>query len=136
MALSRRCNARNIARGLASAFAAMMIYYFVFDDPIRADNPFLVADAVLVLLMLGAASVRGWLRTPMLIFSYGWAAGVWTVSLSTYAIRGEFAQGSIHIPLIAACLVGTGVLALDLARGHGRSDASATGPGRRSSART
>jgi hypothetical protein len=110
MAAGRRIGASTIARGISLALAAVMIYYFVFSNPVRADNPFLVPDAILTLLLLGAPLFRGRFAGPAMIFAFAWAAGVWTVSLCTYAVRGEFAEGANHLVLIAACLIGAGVL--------------------------
>jgi hypothetical protein len=101
-----------IARVVAILLALVMIWYFVTSNAIRADNPFLVPDALLTVLLLAATvTPRPW-AAPVFIFGFAWAAAVWTTSLCTYAVRGEFAQGANHLALIAPCVVMAVLLAV------------------------
>ena len=94
-----------IARVVAILLALVMIWYFVTSNAIRSDNPFLVPDALLTAFLIAAAVVpRPW-AAPVFIFAFAWAAAVWTTSLCTYAVRGEFAQGANHLALITPAVL-------------------------------
>lgn len=100
-----------IARFVAVALTLVMAYYFLTSDAIRSGNPFLVPDALLTVLLLAAAlTPRRW-AAPVMIFAFAWSAAVWTVSLSSYAVRGEFADGANHFALIIPACVMAGLLA-------------------------
>jgi hypothetical protein len=111
MPATRTSRATAGARLLAVVLAAVMVIYFATSNAIRSGNPFLVPDLVLTLLLVGAAAVRGRLAAPAMIFAFGWAAAVWTVSLSTYITRGAFVDGANHIALIVPSVVAAGLLA-------------------------
>ncbi|MBM7785884.1 hypothetical protein [Tenggerimyces flavus] len=98
-----------IARVVAILLALVMIWYFVTSNAIRSDNPFLVPDALLTVLLVVAVVVP---RPPLLIFAFAWAAAVWTTSLCTYAVRGEFWQGANHLALITPAVVAAVLLAV------------------------
>jgi hypothetical protein len=92
------------ARGVALVISVVMIYYFATAGVIRSDNPFLVPDALLTVFLLTAALLPRRLAAPGLIFAFGWDTAVYTTSLCTYAVRGEFAEGTDHIALILPSL--------------------------------
>jgi hypothetical protein len=93
------------ARFVAIAIVLVMVWYFATRDVIRSDNPFWVPDALLGVLLLTAAVLPRRLAAPSLIFAFGFASAVFSVSLSTYVVRGAFADGANHIALIAPMLV-------------------------------
>jgi hypothetical protein len=101
-----------IARGVAGLLALVMIWYFATSNAIREDNPFLVPDALLTAFLVAAVFVPHPWTAPALIFAFAWAAAVWTTSLSTYAVRGEFAQGANHLALITPAVLAAALLAV------------------------
>jgi hypothetical protein len=106
------------ARCVAAAIVLVMIYYFVTSDAIRAGNPFLVPDLLLTVLLAIAALLPRRLAVPSLIFAFAWSAAVFTVSLSTYAVRGEFAAGANHLALIIPAVAMAVVLSATTLAGH------------------
>ncbi|MEU8382727.1 hypothetical protein [Streptosporangium sp. NPDC048865] len=111
MAAMTTRNATTTARWVIVLLTAVMIYYFVTSDAIRAGNPFLVPDLILTALLPASAALRGRLAVPAMTFAFAWSAAVWTVSLCTYITRGAFADGANHIPLILAGVVAAALLA-------------------------
>lgn len=109
--------ALRIARTVAVTLATVMIVYLVVSGAIRADNPFLVPDLLLSVLLLVTACLPARWAPPALLFAFGLATGVWTTSLSHYAVRGELVDGLDHLPLIAACVIQSFFLARRLLRG-------------------
>jgi hypothetical protein len=93
------------ARIVAVILAAVMIVFLVVSGAVRTDNPFLVPDLLLSVLLLIAAALPARWAVTVLLFAFGLSAGVWTVSLSHYAVRGELVDGLDHLPLIAACVI-------------------------------
>ena len=108
------------ARVVAVILATVMIVFLVFSGSIRADNAFLVPDLLLSVLLLSAASLPARWAVTVLLFGFGLAVGVWTASLSHYAVRGELVDGLDHLPLIAACVIQSAFLVRLL--GRDRSD--------------
>lgn len=100
-----RVDATTVGRVVALAIVAVMIVYFVTSDALRWDNAFLVPDLLLTVFLLVAAVLPSRLAGPALVFATTWAAAVYAVSLSTYAVRGEFADGAIHLALIMPLLI-------------------------------
>jgi hypothetical protein len=105
-----------VARAVALAVVVVMIFYFTTTDAISSSNPFLVPDALLTVLLLVCALLPRRFAEPALIFSLAWAAAVYTVSLCTYAVRGEFAEGADHFALIIPAVLAGGYLALGVSR--------------------
>ncbi|MDR7384863.1 hypothetical protein [Promicromonospora iranensis] len=105
------------ARIVAAIQATVMTVYFLVTNAVRADNPFFVPDLLLTVLLVVAASLPARWAVPALVFAFGLAAGVWTVSLSHYAVRGELVDGLDHLPLIGACVVQSLFLIRHLGRG-------------------
>ncbi|HEX6681209.1 MAG TPA: hypothetical protein VF062_00325 [Candidatus Limnocylindrales bacterium] len=91
-----------IARTGAAAIVLVMVYYFATSDAIRADNPFLVPDAVLTVLLAVTSLLPRPIALPGMAFGFAWSAAVFTVSLFTYVVRGELP--ATHIVLITCCL--------------------------------
>jgi hypothetical protein len=119
--------APRLARAVAAVLAAVMLTFLVVSGAIRADNPFLVPDLLLSVLLLAAAALPARWAASGLLFAFGLAAGVWTTSLSHYAVRGEVVDGLDHLPLIGACVVQSVFLARHLVRRSGHETADAPG---------
>lgn len=105
-----------VSRGVALVVVLVMIWYFVTTDAIRSENPFLVPDALLTVLLLTAALLPRRLAVPALIFAFAWASAVYTVSLCTYAVRGAFAEGANHLALIIPMVLAAGFLMASMRR--------------------
>jgi hypothetical protein len=105
-----------VGRSVAGVLALAMATYFVTDnfggEPVRRwDNPFLVPDLLIVALLGVGALLPSWLVRPALIFSFAWAAAVWTTSLSHWFIDGEFGRGLGHLFFIVPALVAAALVA-------------------------
>jgi ABC-type dipeptide/oligopeptide/nickel transport system permease component len=105
------------ARVVAAILATVMLVFLVVTGAIRADNPFMVPDLLLSILLLVTACLPARWAAPALLFAFGLASGVWTTSLSHYAVRGELVDGLDHLPLIGACVIQSLFLARRLLRG-------------------
>ncbi len=129
--ISRRVDSLVIARGVALAITGVMVYYFPTSDAIRSDNPFLVPDLLLTLLLVMAALAPRRVAIPGLLFAFAFATAVYTVSMSTYTVRGEFTDGADHVALITPMLVMSVLLARELGRAPiGAPRPGPTGPDR------
>ncbi|WP_125777404.1 hypothetical protein [Antribacter gilvus] len=109
-------DALRTARVVAAIQATVMAVFLAASGALRADNPFAVPDALLTLLLAVAACLPARWAAPSLIFSFALAVGVWTVSLSHYAVRGDLVDGLNHLPLVASAVVQSVVLARHLSR--------------------
>jgi hypothetical protein len=107
-----------LARCGAVVTGLIMLGYLVTRSPvIRFDSAFFVPDALLTVLLLVLAPMpRRW-AVPALLFAFAWTAGIITVSLFTYVVRGEFAWG--NFALVMSTLVLAGVLMREVAAGDG-----------------
>lgn len=94
-----------VARCVALSIVLLMVWYFITSDAIRSDNAFLVPDALLTVLLFTSAVLPHRIAVPALIFSFAWAAAVYTTSLCSYAVRGQFAEGANHLALIIPSVV-------------------------------
>ncbi|ROT26790.1 hypothetical protein [Micromonospora sp. HM5-17] len=112
--LVRRLDTVLVARLVAAAIAVVMVHYFATSNAIRADNPFLVPDAFILLSVLVSPLLPRRAAVPAMIFAFGWSAGVLTVSLFTYVVRDEFPVG--HLFLIGPCLILAALLGRVVAR--------------------
>ncbi|MEO3814600.1 hypothetical protein ABGB17_36865 [Sphaerisporangium sp. B11E5] len=99
-----------VARYVALTLTAVMIWYFLTSDAVRAGNPFLVPDLLLTAFLLISAVLPHRLAAPALLFAFPWAAAVWTVSLFTYITRDAFWDGADHLALILPSLALTYLL--------------------------
>ncbi|MGH3465101.1 MAG: hypothetical protein ACRDP9_26840 [Kribbellaceae bacterium] len=128
--LTRTGSTTTAARCVALAIVLVMVFYFLTSDAIRSGNPFLVPDALLAVFLLTAAVLpRRW-AVPALIFALAWAAAVFTVSLCTYIVRGEFADGADHIALIVPCVAMAAWLAYGVGQPGGGAVAQSADVGR------
>lgn len=92
---------------VAAVTLSLGTFGFLFvSDAWRADNLFLVPDLVLCVLLVAAASVRGRLVVPALIFALGLAAGVLITSVSGYAVDGRLGLASLVGALVAVAVAG------------------------------
>lgn len=82
-----------------------MAVFLVVSGAIRADNPFLVPDALLTVLLVISACLPARWAVQALIFAFALAVGAWTASLSHYAVRGDLVDGLNHLPLIASAVL-------------------------------
>ncbi|MGX7676935.1 hypothetical protein [Plantactinospora sp. DSM 117369] len=98
-----RLDTVTVARGAAAALTVVMVWYFATSDALRSDNPFLVPDLLVLVFALGSSLLPRRAAVPVMIFTFGWAAGVFTTSLFHYVVRGEFPVD--HIFLILPALV-------------------------------
>jgi ABC-type dipeptide/oligopeptide/nickel transport system permease component len=105
------------ARVVAAILATVMLVFLALTGAIRADNPFMVPDLLLSVLLLVTACLPARWAAPALLFAFGLASGVWTASLSHYAVRGELVDGLDHLPLIGACVIQSVFLVRRLIRG-------------------
>lgn len=108
----------SIARLLALAIVALMTWYFLTTDAVRWDNAFFVPDALLILFLLVSALLPYRVARFALIFAFAWAAAVYTVSLFTYVVRGDFLEGANHLALILPGVLMAVLLAYDIDRGR------------------
>ncbi|MDW5330048.1 hypothetical protein [Plantactinospora sp. KLBMP9567] len=98
-----------VARGAAAALTVAMVWYFATSDALRSDNPFLVPDLLVMVFALGSSLLPRRAAVPAMIFTFGWAAGVFTTSLFHYVVRGEFPVDHIFLILpsvVMAVLLG------------------------------
>ncbi|SHN47199.1 hypothetical protein [Cryptosporangium aurantiacum] len=102
------------ARAVALVIVTIMTVYFLVTDAVRSDNPFLVPDLVLSATLLVSALLPQRLAPVALIFSFGWAAGVYTTSMCTHIINGRFPVD--HVFLLIFCVGVPLLLARDLVR--------------------
>lgn len=114
-----------IARCVAGLLAFFMAAYFATDNfggdsVLRLDNPFLVPDLLIVVLLATAAALPARFARPALILSLAWSAGVWTVSLSQWVVADQVGRGLGHLILILPAVIAAG-----LAAGLPPADASA-----------
>jgi hypothetical protein len=120
--LASAVNTVTVARVVALGTTLVMAHYFLTTDAIRAGNPFLLPDALLTVLLLASALLRRRFAAPAMIFAFGWAAAVYTVSLCTYAVRGEFAEGANHLALIIPSMLAAAFLAATVSRRRDTAD--------------
>ncbi|MEV5829327.1 hypothetical protein AB0L25_27575 [Spirillospora sp. NPDC052242] len=115
--------------GFGRAFAVLIsatTFAFLFiNDSWRGDNLFLVPDLILCALLLVAAALPGPYAAPALGFALAMCTGVFTASVSSYAVRGEL--GGASLLGVVGCAV-TAALLLGRAAGAGRPDGGARRP--------
>lgn len=102
-------NVLPVARGVAAIMTVIMVVYLAVDGAHRPANPFLVPDIAVAVLLAGAALLPRSMAPVGLVFAFAWTAGVITVSLFSYVVRGEFSWG--NLALVLAALVTAGALA-------------------------
>jgi len=81
------------------AFAVLIslgTFVFLFlHDSWRGDNLFLVPDLILCVLLLAAAALPGRSAVPAISLVLAMCTGVFTASVSSYAVRGELGTASL-----------------------------------------
>ncbi|SDQ51792.1 hypothetical protein [Thermostaphylospora chromogena] len=107
-------NVLSVARGVAAVMTVIMVVYLALDGAHRPANPFLVPDIAVAVLLAGAALLPRRAAPVGLVFAFAWTAGVITVSLFSYVVRGEFSWG--NLALVLAALVTAASLAGDTVR--------------------
>lgn len=93
-----------VARCVAVVMSLVMTNYLLTDAVHRDDNPFLVPDVLVAVLLGGSASLPRRLAAPAMLFAFAWTAGVITVSLFSYVVRGEFAVGNLALILVSVAM--------------------------------
>ncbi|MEV6306146.1 hypothetical protein AB0M02_42510 [Actinoplanes sp. NPDC051861] len=90
----------------AAAVLSLSTFVFLFlHDSWRGDNLFLVPDLILcAVLLAGAVMPNPAAATGTLIIGFGYAAGVLTTSVLSYAVRGELGLPSLVGAVTAAAL--------------------------------
>jgi hypothetical protein len=99
-----------VGRVAAAALSVSTFVFLFLHDSWRSDNQFLVPDLVLCAGLLVAAVLPARLARSALPVALGFSAGVFAVSVASYAVRDELGLPS----LLGA--VGAAVMALLLAR--------------------
>ncbi|TDC51007.1 hypothetical protein E1281_21245 [Actinomadura sp. KC345] len=102
--------------GFGRAFAVLIsVTTFVFlfvNDSWRGDNLFLVPDLILCALLLVAAALPAPYAAPAMGLTLAMCTGVFTASVSSYAVRGELGTASL------LGVVGCAAMAVLLQRHH------------------
>ncbi|TDD25349.1 hypothetical protein [Nonomuraea diastatica] len=102
-------NVVTVARGAAAAMSLIMAGYLALDGAHRPDNPFLWPDAAVAVFLAVASALPRRPAPIAMIVGFGWSAGVLTVSVFSYVVRGEFAWPNVAlvvVALTAAALLG------------------------------
>jgi hypothetical protein len=106
-------NVVSVARVAAAVIAVIMAVYLAVDGAHRPANPFLVPDILVLALLAGAASLPGRAAPVGLLSAFTWTAGVLTVSVFTYVVRGELPWP--NLALVATALTMAALLARSIA---------------------
>ncbi|BBH65775.1 hypothetical protein ACTI_24600 [Actinoplanes sp. OR16] len=81
---------------LAAATLSITTFAYLFvHDSWRRDNPFLVPDLILCVVLALAASLPAPAATAALPLGFAYAAGVLAVSVSSYAVTGTLGAPSL-----------------------------------------
>lgn len=92
-------------RVVAVALGLITFVFFFIHDTFRLDNIFLIPDVLLCLaLVIGGISPQR-VAAPVLLASFGGAAGIFGVSVASYAVRGELGAASIIGVVISLVMV-------------------------------
>ncbi|WP_350275563.1 hypothetical protein [Kribbella sp. HUAS MG21] len=116
------------ARVVAGFLALFMAAYFATDnfggDSVRRlDNPFLLPDLLIVVLLGVSAALPRRLAAPALIFSLAWSAAVWATSLAHWLVDGEVGRGLGHLALVLPAVAAAVVAAVSSRSSEPRSGA-------------
>ncbi len=84
-----------LARAAALAIAAGTFAFLFINNSWRADNLFLVPDLILCLLLVAGAALPTRHAHPVLLFGFGYTAGVLSCSVASYAIAGQLGAASL-----------------------------------------
>ncbi|MQA01229.1 MAG: hypothetical protein GEV07_00375 [Streptosporangiales bacterium] len=102
-----------VARLVALAVSVSTFVFLFLHDSWRADNIFLVPDLVLCVALAVTAALPLRSARPALVAALCFAAGVFTTSVASYAVRGGV--GVASLVGVVAC-VGTAVALVGTAR--------------------
>ncbi|MFG1704162.1 hypothetical protein ACFLIM_13315 [Nonomuraea sp. M3C6] len=97
-------NVVTAARWVAAAESVIMAGYLAVDGAHRPNNMFLWPDIAVAVFLAVAAALPHRLARPAMIFAFGWAGGVITVSIFSYVVRGEFAWPNLGIVVAAVTM--------------------------------
>jgi hypothetical protein len=105
------------ARVVAGLLALFMAAYFASDNfggasVRRLDNPFLLPDLLILVLLAGSAALPRRIAAPALIFSLAWSAAVWATSLTHWLVDGEVGRGLSHLVLVLPAVLAAAAAAL------------------------
>jgi hypothetical protein len=96
-----------LAGRVAAAVLSLSTFVFLFlHDSWRRDNMFLVPDLILCGILLIGALLPDRPAAATLTVGFGYAAGVLSTSVLSYAVRGEFGLPSLVGAVTAAALAG------------------------------
>lgn len=109
-----------------------MAGYLALDGAHRPDDPFLWPDVAVAAFLAIRSALPARHAPTALLFAFGWAGGVLTVSVFSYVVRGEFAWPNLGLVLIAVAMAA--LLARHVTRDptRGRRQASSAGSEARS----
>ncbi|GAA5064619.1 hypothetical protein GCM10023259_056140 [Thermocatellispora tengchongensis] len=107
-----------VARAVAAVISVIMVVHVATVALWRDSDPFLVPDTIVAVLLAVCCLLPNAVAPTVMLFSFGWTAGVLTVSVFTYVVRGEFAWPNFGI------VVASLAMAVLLHR-HGRRGAEA-----------
>lgn len=93
-----------VARLAAVALGVGTVGFLATGDGWRGDNPFLVPDLILSVLLVAAAFAPVALAVPALVFGFGLSAGVLGVSVATYAVDGRLGAASLVGAVVAVVM--------------------------------
>ncbi|GAA1981168.1 hypothetical protein GCM10009718_17730 [Isoptericola halotolerans] len=92
-------------RAVALALSAATFAFLFIHDTFRLDNLFLVPDLLLCLvLVIGALLPRRSAR-PVLLAGFAAAAAVFSVSVASYAVRGDLGLASLLGVVLSLAMV-------------------------------
>lgn len=95
-----------IIRSVAIALGVITFAFFFIHDNFRLDNIFFIPDMLLCIALVVAALLPKNFAVPALMATFGAAAGIFSVSVASYAVRGEFGLASFIGILISLGMIG------------------------------
>jgi hypothetical protein len=104
--------------------AIMLVYLTTYDDVWESDNPFLVPDILMGVLLATSSVLPSRWAAPAMIYAFGWTAGILAVTVFNYLIRDEFSALNLAMALTAT--VAAALLARNVATGRLNTQVSAS----------
>ncbi|MFB4314191.1 hypothetical protein [Actinomadura sp. 21ATH] len=101
-------NLIGIGRAFAVLISAATFAFLFLHDSWRGDNLFLVPDLILCVLLPVSAALPARYAAPALAFTFAMCTGVFTASVSSYAVRGEL--GAASLLGVAGCAAAAALL--------------------------
>ncbi|GAA3717377.1 hypothetical protein GCM10022224_098830 [Nonomuraea antimicrobica] len=93
-----------VARYVAAIMSLIMVVYLALDGAHRPANMFLWPDVAVAVLLAGSGVLPSRHARTGMIFAFGWAAGVITVSIFSYVVRGAFAWPNLALVVVAVLM--------------------------------